>query len=281
MNWSKAKTILIIALIITNGILLYTVYSEENPMDPSLDEDFIGEVERALGEIGIGLETPIPRFKPSLYGLIVEYEMKEIEALNQDFFKGQGVISTKGEGFSEINYENELVSLINDKMILYESKDREEIYKIESATEAVEIGLNFLQERNFDIKDMRTSFVRMEDDLYTIEFTKVYKDNLLESTFTNMQVDNSGVKNFQRSWLNVLDEGTKPIYIDSAPKSLLSLLGMSQVQGKDIINISLSYYFAPEVHDYIDEPDEAQRGRAIPAWRITFHDGYKVFIDNY
>lgn len=281
MNWSKAKTILIVALIVTNVILLYSVYSEENPIDPTVDEDFLQEVEKSLEEIDIGLKTSIPTFKPSLHGLIVEYDMKDIDLLNQDFFNANGAIVSKGEGFSEINYGNELLSLINDKMILYEATNREKIYNIKNAAEAVEIAHDFLEQRSFDTSDMRTSFLRVEDGLYTIEFTKIYRDNLLESTFTNIQVDNRGVKNLQRSWLNVIDKGTNEIYIDSAPKALLSLLGMSQVQGKDIINISLAYYFEPEIHDYIDEPDEAQRGRAIPAWRITFHDGYKVFIDNY
>lgn len=281
MNWAKAKTILIVALIITNVLLIYTVYSEENPVDPTLDEEFILKVEETLKDIDIGLETSIPTFNPSLPGLTVEYEMKDIETLNQDFFEGKGTITSLGEGFSEIHSDKELLSLINGKMIIYESGETLENYNIENASEAVNIALEFLEYRNFDTSDIRTSFIRTDGDLYTIEFTKVYEENYLESTFTNIQVDNTGVKNFQRSWLNVTEEGSKPIYIDSAPKSLLSLLSTNQVQGKDIIDISLCYYFAPEVHDYIDEPDEAQKGRAIPAWRITFHDGYKIFIDNY
>lgn len=281
MNWSKAKSILIVALIITNALLIYTVYSEENPVDPTLSEDFIQKVEDTLMEIDIGLETEIPTFRPSLLGLTVEYEMKDIQTLNYDFFNGQGEIINHGQGFSEIHFNNELISLLNGKMIIYESRENTEKYDIQNTSEAIDIALEFLEERNFEVSDMKSSFVRRQDDLYTIEFTKFYQNNYLESTFTNIQVDNTGVKNFQRSWLNVIEEGSKPIYIDSAPKSLLSLLGMNQVQGKDIIEISLSYYFAPEVHEYIDEPDEAQRGRAIPAWRITFHDGYKIFIDNY
>lgn len=281
MNWSKAKTILILALVITNAILAYTVYSEENPIDPTLDEEFVAKVEETLMSIDIGLETDIPRFRPSLLGLTVEYEMKDIETLNQDFFNGSGIITHQGEGFSEISYDKETLSLINDKMIIYESSETVENYKIENASEAVDLALEFLEERNFDTSDTRTSFIRTDNDLYTIEFTKIHGDNFLESTFTNVQVDETGVKNLHRSWLNVVNEGSKSIYIDSAPKSLLSLLSENQVQGKDIIDISLCYYFAPEKHDYIDEPNEAQRGRAIPAWRITFHDGYKIFIDNY
>lgn len=281
MNWSKAKSILIIALIITNVLLIYTVYSEENPEDSTLDEEFIQEVEETLMHIDIGLETTIPTFRANLLGLTVEYENKDIYTLNKDFFDGNGLVTHQGEGFSEINAGNELISLINEKMLIYESSETIERYNIESSEQAIVIALEFLEDKNFDTSDLKASFIRTEDDLYTIEFTKIYEGNYLESTFTNVQVDNTGVKNLQRSWLNVIDEGSKPIYIDSASKSLLSLLSMNQVQCKDIIDISLCYYFAPEIHDYIDDPDEAQRGRAIPAWRITFHDGYKVFIDNY
>ena len=75
--------------------------------------------------------------------------------------------------------------------------------------------------------------------------------------------------------------GDKPIEISSAPKSLLAVLGKEEVEGKTITDISICYYFDPQRQDYNDNPEEVQQGTTIPAWRIQFNDGYKIFVDNY
>ena len=38
---------------------------------------------------------------------------------------------------------------------------------------------------------------------------------------------------------------------------------------------------SPEKHEYLEEPGEAKQGKAVPAWRVEFDDGYKVFLDEY
>ena len=128
---------------------------------------------------------------------------------------------------------------------------------------------------------MVLSHVKRVDNIYHLEFSKVFKERFLESAFTNIQLDDTGIKKLERLWLNVIEIGETPIFISSAPKSILGLLSMKEVYGKNIKDISLCYYFDPEKHDYIQNPLQAKQGRAIPAWRIQFDDGYKVFIDNY
>ncbi len=57
---------------------------------------------------------------------------------------------------------------------------------------------------------------------------------------------------------------------------------MGEVYGKTITDISICYYFDPQKHNYLEDLGEArQGGRAVPAWRIQFSDGYKIFIDEY
>src|SRR5690606_9906755 len=114
-----------------------------------------------------------------------------------------------------------------------------------------------------------------------LEYSKVYKDTFVERAYTNFQIDGRGVKRFERLWLNVKEIGDTKIYISTAPKSLLNLLGMKELYNNSITDISLCYYFDPEKHEYIEEPGEAKQGRAVPAWRIQFEDGYKVYIDDY
>lgn len=281
MDWSKAKTILIFALIITNVLLAYVLYINESSKDSTLDDNFIQEVVRLLENKDIKLETEIPKTNSSLLRLSVEYEIIRPESLNKNFFGEEGVIETKGEGLIEIRHENELISIINEKLIIYEARNQDKKHNITSDEEAIDIATKFLNDRNISLSDMKLSFVRVVNGVYYLEFTKFFDENYLEATFTNVQVNNTGVIKLERNWLNTRDFGDKSIELSSAPKSLLALISMGEVYGKTIKDISLCYYFDPEKHGYNDNTREVQQGSTNPAWRIQFTDGYKVFIDNY
>jgi len=166
-------------------------------------------------------------------------------------------------------------------LIIYESKSKDEFYNIQTDEQAIEIATSFLKEKGIPLSDMNLIFLKKVKGVYNLEFTKIHEEHYLESTFTNIKLDNKGVIKLERTWLDVIDTGEKIIEVSSAPKSLLALLSMEEVRGKTIKDISLCYYFNPEKHEYLEDPNEAQRGRTIPAWRIQFEDGYKVFIDNY
>lgn len=281
MDWSKAKSILIVALIVTNSLLGYVLFVDQNNVDATVQTEFIEQTVNLLNNKNIKLETEIPTKNPNLFGLTVEYEILDIASLNDNFFQGKGIVELKGEGLLEVSYGNQLLTVINKKFIIYESTSEEIKFDSLTQQQAIDIAKSFIKNNGFIVSDMELSFIKEVDDVYNIEFTKVFDGNLMEATFTNVQLDNRGVRKLERVWLNMNDIGANPIHISSAPKSVLALLSMEEVYGKTIKEISLCYYFDPEKHEYIENPGEAQQGRAIPAWRVQFTDGYKVFIDNY
>ena len=136
MDWSKAKTILIIALIITNIILGYSLYIDQRIVDETLSADFVDKVVAQLENRNIKIDTDIPRKNPEINSLSVEYEKIDIEDLNNTFFDGKGTINIKGKGLIEISYGDELISVINDKLIRYDSNGRQEKHDINSEEDA-------------------------------------------------------------------------------------------------------------------------------------------------
>lgn len=281
MDWSKAKTILIVAFIITNILLIYVFIGEKGIEEPTLKEDFIGNVEKLLKDKDIYLATEIPTDMPYLNTMNVSYENMTIDDLNRLFFENKGILVKDGDAFSQIVKEKESVVIINNKLILYENKNDEKTFKNIDRNQAIQIAEEFLKEKNIDTSDMELTFIKEENDTFYIEYSKLYNGVFVERAYTNFQIDGRGVKRFERIWLIVEDLGETEIYISTAPKAILALLDMEDVYGKTIENISLCYYFDPQKHDYLEEPGEAKQGKAIPAWRIQFQDGYKVFIDDY
>lgn len=281
MDWSKAKTILIMAFIITNILLAYVLVGEKAIDEPTLSEDFIEDVTRLLKDKDIHLATEIPTDMPYLNTMNVSYEKIETDDLNRLFLENKGILVKDGDAYSQIVRGKESVVIINNKLILYENKKDNNIFEKMDKEQAIQIAEEFLREKKIDKSDMELTFVKEENGVFYIEYSKLYDGVFVERAYTNFQIDRRGVKRFERVWLVTEDLGEAQIYISTAPKAVLALLDMEDVYGKTIKDISLCYYFDPQKHDYLEEPGEAKQGKAIPAWRIQFQDGYKVFIDDY
>lgn len=281
MDWSKAKNILIIAFIITNILLIYVLVGDVNIDEPTIKDDFIEQVIELLKDKNITIATQIPKEIPYLNTITVAYEKSNIDKLNRLFFKNTGVIKNKENYIGEINKDFESLILMNKKLILYENKKMEDSYKNLNKEKAIKIAEEFLRDKQFSTSDTKLTYVKEKKGTYYLEYSKVYGDIFIERAFTTFQIDGRGVKRFERLWLNQKDIGETNIYISTAPKSILGLLDREVVYGKTIKDISLCYYFDPEKHEYLEEPGEAKQGKAVPAWRVEFDDGYKVFLDEY
>lgn len=281
MDWSKAKNILIIAFIITNVLLIYVLVGDMKIDEPTIKDEFIEEVIVLLENKDINIATQIPKETPYLNTITVAYEKTDIDKLNRTFFKNTGSIKDSKNYVGEINKNLESLILTNKKLILYENKKMEDNYKDLDKDKAIKIAEEFLIDKQFSISDTELTYVKEEKGTYYLEYSKVYGDIFIEKAFTTFQIDERGVKSFERLWLNEKDIGETEIYISTAPKSILGLLDREEIYGKTIKDISLCYYFDPEKHEYLEKPGEAKQGKAVPAWRVEFDDGYKVFLDEY
>lgn len=281
MDWSKAKTILIIAFIITNLLLIKVLIKEKDIEEPTIKEEFFLEVEKLLLDKNIYLDTEIPKDIPYLNTMVVKYDKVNIKNLNKKFFNSLGVIEVIEEDLEKIVHSGESLTVFNKKFLVYKNENPIEIYSNLTREKAIEIAEDFLQKKGFNTSDMKLSFIKEGKGSFYLEYSKIFNGYFVEKAFTNFQIDSRGVKKFERLWLLSEEVGDTNIYISTAPKALLELLGMDQVYGKTITDISLCYYFDLEKHSYLEELGEARQGKTVPAWRVQFSDGYKVFIDDY
>lgn len=281
MDWSKAKNILIVAFVVINILMGYVLIVKNKEVDATNSTDFINQAIELLNKKQIEVHTDIPNINPELSALTVVFENMKPELINKNFFNNRGYVLSVSEELVELSLNNENISILNKKLLIYESNATEVIYSKLDEDTVITIAKDFLVQKGYGIEDLKISHMKRVGDYYYVEFSKIYNNIYLESSFTNIQIDPRGVIKMERMWLDVKEVGEKLIAISPAPKSILGLLSMKEVYGKKITDISLCYYFNPGKHDYIEDPLEAKQGRAIPAWRIQFEDGYKVIIDNY
>lgn len=280
MDWSKSKNILIAALIVTNMILIGVLVTKDKVSDPTITPEFMENVRNKLKDDGIMVKAEIPDKKSNLKPLIVEYEDLNINNLYKNIY-GFEFKGTQENISLEEEIDGEYISIKKGKHFYYENKNKEIKYDITSKDEAIEIAEDFIENLSFNSDDICMSYIRKSETGYIIKYSKEFEENYVEKAYMNIEIDKRGVKSFERLWLNVLDEGDSIISINSAPKSLLSLLGRKDLDGKKIVGINLVHYFDPEEHDYAEIPKDPRKGKTIPAWRIQFEDGKVIIIDNY
>ncbi len=278
MDWSKAKTILIIALVFTNLFLASFFFGKDDSKTLSASPNLREEVEKILMRKDIKLKAQIPDSIESRLNLIVEYENMVAEDLNKMFFENQGIIEAS-QALTEIYKKDESLVIINDKLIIYENETKTQGPKLSNLESAVKLALNFMQEKGYNTDDMKLSFSQETDDGYFLDFTKSLDDLYIEHSFTTFRIMDGEVRKMERTWLNIKDKVETEYPIISAQKRILELISMEETFGKTITNISLSYYFDPEKQDYLGEYQQAMEGNAVPAWRVQFEDGYKVILE--
>lgn len=279
MDWSKAKTILIVALIITNLFLAYFLFWNQPETDSLLSPQFLEEVEELLGRNGIVLNTEIPVDHGELYNLTVEYETFTPTALNERFFGSQGLVDRGQGAITEIEFGLESVSVINNKLLIYENEGEFEETGDFTLEDADETAREFLEDRGYNTEDMGLSFWRETQTGYYLNFTKIFQDSYIEHSYTVFRIEGGKVRRMERTWLNTKEIEQTDYKIVPAPKAILELLSMEDTRDKTIVDISVCYYFDPEKQEYLGDYQQATEGRAVPAWRIQFEDGYDVILD--
>ncbi len=281
MDWSKAKTLFIVAFMLLNIILGYNLYTDAQPDEYLVSEELIKSSLQLLQDKGITVATEIPRKMEAVASLTVDYETSDLDKLNENFFQAQGRISKLDEDSSEISRGMEKLIYQDGKKLIYKADldGQEEIYKYQTLEEAEALAKDFLKDRGIEVLDMKLTSSNLEEKGQRLVFSKLYNDIYVEDSYTEFLIGPAGVISMERLWLRVVKEGETPIYADSTAKALLELVGREEAYNRQVVDINLCYYFNLD-HSEFGESLDPIKGRAMPTWRIQLDDGQKIIVDN-
>lgn len=281
MDWSKAKTVFIIAFIVINLILAYNLYGDSQIDEYIVSEKLIDRSLELLGEKGITVNIEIPREMKAVASLTVDYEIKGVDQLNQDFFEGQGRLNNSDESSLEISRGIEKLIYQEGKKLIYKADlaDDELVYRDQTLEEADLMAKEFLKERGIEVLDMKLTYSDLEERGQRLVYSKLYNDIYVEDSYTEFLINPAGILSMERLWLRVVKEGENPIYTDSTAKALLELVGREEAYNRQVVDINLCYYFNLDDSEF-GEGLDAIKGRAMPTWRIQLDNGQKIIVDN-
>ncbi len=243
MDWTKAKNIIIAALVITNLVLigsLYVKFSDKQETEKQELSDTISVLESR----DIKVDTTLPKNignKPLLY---IEYDNADQSLIDEKLSNQAGISSQ--------NVDQAVVEkYIND----------------------------FLAECNILTKNVVLKNIEDKNGVYTIEYKNMVEDIALEDSYIKFVFSEGKIIDFKRIWLKPLDFGkTKReiIPISSALIQFMNKIKESPEKESSIViyGIELVYWLDTSALDLNSPVTDT----AFPAWKFTYKNGEVIHI---
>ena len=239
MDWTKAKSILIVALIVTNLILVGAYYFQNNDLDENEAE--MREVTiKLLEDKNIFVKTDIPLEHHRMPKLTVKYD-----TMNQDVIDEQ----------------------LANQDALNENQLTEELL-VAKTTEFIE-NCGLMNEHV-----VMDEIVRNENDIKVVY--KNYIDGIaIEDSYIICTLTDGKITDFKRFWLNPIEVSEIKKEVIPAVAALIKFMSEKTEDDKIYVeDLSLVYWLDSESFD----AESPVTDTAFPAWKITYNHGSVKYI---
>ena len=280
MDWSKTKTILIIALLLTNLMLLITFFKEQSRFEIERDNN-LKDVVKLYENKGVTIRQAELDFPTSIKSVNIEFESIPVTAVDgilgseyvydgSKYVSGnQTVVLNDTELMYSIGHhqsrvaQDMLTALINAVKI--ETDDAVDTYKIMAQDFLDKIGLK----STFD-----TVEVFELGDYILLKGLQKYNDIFLMESKSNFWFYNGTLVGFRReNWTNISSTAGSKYDIISVDRVLYGIL--PKLSSTDAIDsISIVYKLNDEsllVKDLV-------MGEALPYYRLVTNHGNEFYI---
>ena len=245
MDWAKAKTIMIVALLATNLILLLSYGVIQNPALQKNNDQYLIETMNLLEKNKIFVNTAIPEHHEKMPVLFVKYDQPEDE-------------------------KDKLKETLNSQVIKQGSEDP----VLDARNQAEQV----LEELGWLDQSVVFSEIKKEGNGYQIHYRNQINNLPLEESTLDVTVVRGRVTEVDRSWLLPLGYGEGKKEIMTAAAALLKLINEKDpVERIDVEEIQLVYWLDPAGFG----AENTVSDTAFPAWKITNAKGETRYYNAY
>jgi len=240
MDWTKAKTILIVALLFTNLVLIAFYFSQNNNFESDARE--MQEVTvKLLESKNIYLKTDIPDEHPRMPKLTVQFDTMD-ENLIQEQIDRQKVLSDKEQA------DNDKIKEITTKFI----------ENCGMMSENVKLGK--IERTNSGIK---------------VTYKNYMNGVTIEDSYIIFTIVDGKITDFQRYWLDPLEVSEIKKEVIPAVAALIQFMSDNKAEEKIYVqDISLVYWLDSSSFD----AESPVTDTAFPAWKITYNRGKIQYV---
>ena len=275
MNWNKAKSILLICFMLIDLVLLtmYVKKTKESAKDLSMDKADVVEI---LEGQGIKVDEKELKEGGEYKGYILKYYDFDLNKINKNFFNGEAELDDRYD-LKLLTKDEKSVSLSQGTLFSYMDASEIEKYPDMNLEKAVELANDFMKEKELLVRGTTFDGAYKDEDSYQVHFAIKYEGKYLENSFINFTIDKRGVRRVDAMYLEYINTEDEDFTLDAVKDKILSIIDKPEVKGKSIDRVDMCYYIDQVTLDQASEL-KITRLRAVPHWRITFKDGYKMIL---
>lgn len=240
MDWSKAKNIIIVALLLMD-VFLGGMYINQLGGSSRNNEEVREYISNILDERGVEIKCEMPDKPRSMKSLSVRYNNMDTSDVQKQI---EAAIPTD------------------------ENHRDEDAYRKAADT--------FLNSCDLDGKDAVFKEIREDKDQnrVIVSYKNMYGDLPLEQCSMSVEFTDGVITGFKRHWMQPVEEGNTETEVTDPMQAVLSLTGEGgEADHYSIEDITLVYWVSP-----LAENQDVLYDTAFPAWRITYNGGKIRFI---
>lgn len=242
MDWTKAKSILIVALMVTN-IILISVYGIKAMEVVDTEQELQTNTLTLLEEKGVFVEGTLPTKHSSMPVLHVEYDRLDSEVL-----------------------ETQLWS-----QIPIDENDR-------SRESMLALSDGFLEKCGILTQTVEMKTIKQTGRTTTVTYRNLYEGIAVEDSFIICTIEGGQVVKLERVWLNPIEFGKTKRETMSASAALLDMLSKkNEISTITVKEMEMVYWLDPTNYG----SENTVSDTAFPAWKITYNDGQVMHIPAY
>lgn len=273
MNWNKTKTILIIALLITNVIMLGYLYSQHRLQNnPAFSDRMVyQDILAVLRERNIHVAfQEVPKTE-GIQAVEAAYQTYDLPALAPRFLKGKFQLNPEE---TEARSGQELLRVSGDIRLIYENGGIPESAGIPAEEEALDMARKFLSAHGYGVdEDTILNGVRIREDGLEVVFGQQASHRQIENGVMRLIVSDQGVRSFERTWLEILKIREMTYDIIPPGRALLKLseqIANEQVAGQPTVITAMTLGYKLDT-DALNA--DILSGDLSPYWRFTTRSG--------
>lgn len=253
MDWSRTKTVLIWAFLITNLLLGYILYKDF--LVDSKREFFTQEYRKNLNLLfekkDIKIKTELPTITQDMGPITVVYDFYTQDQLKKIFFEPEGEYTT-----------------IDGKEIRYKGKMKFNEFNEKEAKINAEI---FLEKYGFT-KDRYLKYIQKGNDYIKVVYSGRTEEYFLDGCYIEFFIATDGNFTFKSVWFKPINDKFQKGDIITSVEALIKAYSKIP-KGSTVEEVIQGYYLDADLNS-----KNTTMAKAFPVWRIKYDSNKYIYI---
>lgn len=271
MDWNKSNIVLIVAFLIINIFLLFSILYKDNGKDAT-EEIFHQQLYEMLSDKGINIKTEVPKGYTKVPFLELEYE----EILLTENMVKLFLPDFDGEFYENVfiySTDKERLTKIGNNKLVYEKIDVNEVIKIKNSDDNKKIINDFCRNHKVVMTGFMEETYFIKDGFEIYEFKQMYEGFSIDNSYRKFIIKDNEIVKFE---MQTVDDIIKKAEVDVVDpyEALIRLITESENYNKEIIDMKACYYNSTSnidtTLDYFDSD---------LVWKVIFSDGSYFYLD--